>query len=107
MKYINISHQISTSVPSLLLNPLSLTLTDAPDLAERHVLKWALLSAPLQKSSAFLLPSNGRNGNLASLDGVGFSEGELLLKVQDLEAKSDTCLCACAHHFVLAPFLRL
>lgn len=42
--------------------------------------------APLQKSSPFLLPSNGRNGNLASLDGVGFSEGELLLKVQDINS---------------------
>ncbi|TWW66257.1 aryl hydrocarbon receptor-like [Takifugu flavidus] len=41
------------------------------------------LQAPLQKSSASLPPSNGRNGNVASLGGVGFSEGELLLKALD------------------------
>uniref|UniRef100_A0A674NE29 Aryl hydrocarbon receptor 2C n=1 Tax=Takifugu rubripes TaxID=31033 RepID=A0A674NE29_TAKRU len=38
------------------------------------------LQAPLRKSSASLPPSNCRNGNVASLGGVGFSEGELLLK---------------------------
>ncbi|XP_070707164.1 aryl hydrocarbon receptor-like [Pempheris klunzingeri] len=36
--------------------------------------------AALQKSLAPLISANGRNGQSVSLDGVGFSEGELLLQ---------------------------
>lgn len=66
-----------------------------PWLTFPSLISWLLcVLAPLQKSSAPLVTANGRNGNLPSLDGGRFSEGELLLKVRGLTTTPQACTAA-------------